>query len=165
MMKLADLSIRKIGIADRHLINTFIGKQWGSPYGVSRGKRYLVSELPGFICRQNEQIIGLITYHIHNNDCEIVTLDSTIPNRGLGSRLILKVIDQARAQKCRRVWLITTNDNIRAIRFYQKFGFEWVAFHQNAISESRKLKPEIPQYGNDDIPIKHEIEFEYILKD
>ena len=47
----------------------------------------------------------------------------------------------------------------------QKFGFEWVAFYQNAIRESRKLKPEIPQYGNDGIPIKHEIEFEYILKD
>jgi len=93
MMELSDLSIRKIGIADRRLINTFISEQWGSPYSVSRGKRYLVSELPGFICRQNEQIIGLITYHIHNNDCEIVTLDSTVQNIGLGSRLIHKVID------------------------------------------------------------------------
>lgn len=52
---------------------------------------------------------------------------------------------------------------IKALRFYQRYGFEWVAFYKDEIKKSRKLKPEIPEFGNDGIPIKHEIEFEFRL--
>jgi ribosomal protein S18 acetylase RimI-like enzyme len=113
--------------------------------------------LPGFVCKNNGKIIGLITYDIENNECEIVTLDSKINNIGLGTKLINKVIAKAKDQGCKRVWLITTNDNSNAIRFYQKRGFEWVGFYKDAMLESRKIKPEIPEYGNDKIPLKHEI--------
>ena len=105
----------------------------------------------------------MITYNIENDECEIATLDSKIGNKGLGTKLIELVIDRARENHCKRVWLITTNDNIHAIRFYQRRGFEWVGFHKDAMEVSRKLKPEIPKLGNDNIPIKHEIEFEYRL--
>jgi len=107
--------------------------------------------------------MGVITYHIDGTDCEIVTLDSLVNHLGLGTNLVHKVIEKANKKGCRRVWLITTNDNTHAIRFYQKRGFTWKAFHKNAIIESRKLKPEIPELGNDGIPVLHEIEFEYIL--
>jgi ribosomal protein S18 acetylase RimI-like enzyme len=72
-------------------------------------------------------------------------------------------MEKARESGCRRVWLITTNDNTRAIGFYQKRGFEWVGFYKDAMVEARKLKPEIPELGINNIPIKHEIEFEMIL--
>jgi ribosomal protein S18 acetylase RimI-like enzyme len=65
---------------------------------------------------------------------------------------------------CRRLWLITTNDNTDALRFYQKHGFMLVAVHRNAIEESRKLKPEIPLIGNNNIPIRDEIELEMMLE-
>jgi RimJ/RimL family protein N-acetyltransferase len=84
-------------------------------------------------------------------------------NKGLGTQLVNKVIDEAKANGCHSVWLITTNDNSKAMRFYQKGGFEMVGFYKNGMHESRKLKPEIPEVGFDDIPIKHEIEFEYRL--
>jgi acetolactate synthase regulatory subunit len=61
------------------------------------------------------------------------------------------------------VWLITTNDNPSAIRLYQKRGFDIIALHVNAVRESRKIKPEIPLKGYDDIPILYEIEFERML--
>ena len=77
--------------------------------------------------------------------------------------MINKVIEKAKISGCKRVWLITTNDNTNAIRFYQKRGFEWVGFYRNSMDDSRKLKPEIPQLGEDNIPIKHEIEFELRL--
>jgi hypothetical protein len=60
-------------------------------------------------------------------------------------------------------WLITSNDNIRALRFYQRRGWDMVALYRNAVDESRKLKPEIPQRGDHDIPVRHEIEFELLL--
>ncbi len=52
------------------------------------------------------------------------------------------------------------NDNINAIRFYQKRGFDMAHLFRNAMDISRKLKPEIPLIGDNSIPLRHEIEFE-----
>ena len=64
---------------------------------------------------------------------------------------------------CKRIWLITTNDNINAIKFYQKCGFVFSAVYCDAIKNSRRIKPEIPLIGNFNIPIRDELEFELIL--
>jgi GNAT superfamily N-acetyltransferase len=74
------------------------------------------------------------------------------------------VVDEARKQNCERVFLATTNDNLHALRFYQKRGFELVAVHRGAVNESRKIKPGIPLIGNDGIPIRDEIELEMNLQ-
>ena len=155
--------INEIRSEHSELIKSFIAGQWGSALSVSRGQIFNTGELPGFLCLENKDIIGLVTYHIEGEECEIVTLNSESHNKGLGTTLINKVIDNAKASGCTRVWLITTNDNTRAIRFYQKRGFEWVGFYKNSMEASRKLKHEIPELGDDGIPIKHEIEFELRL--
>ena len=107
---------------------------------------------------------GLITYRVNGDECEIITLDSTIQGYGIGTELINKVIEIAELRKCRRVWLITTNDNIDAIKFYQKRKFDLINIHKNMVLEARKIKPQIPQYGYYGIEIKHELEFEYNLR-
>ena len=155
-----DFIITEISPSDKPAIAKLISESWGSTISISRGRKHEITELPGFICKLNNIIAGLITYHIENEECEIATLNCTVEGKGLGTRLIQKVMDKAREQKCTRVWLITSNDNTKAIRFYQRRGFEWVGFHKDAMIKSRKLKPEIPETGNDNIPIKHEIEFE-----
>lgn len=156
-------NIVKISKFDKNLISNFISHSWGSPLSVSKGMINDTALLPGFICKDKNKIIGLMTYNIENNECEIVTLNSERRNKGLGTMLINKVIETAKGKKCKRVWLITTNDNTNSIKYYQKRGFEWVGFYKNAMIKSRKIKPEIPQLGNNKIPIKHELEFEYIL--
>jgi len=92
-----------------------------------------------------------------------VTLASDRPSQGIGSRLIERVVEVARRRKLRRVWLITTNDNVDALRFYQKRGFALVAVYPRAVERSRLVKPEISLSGNDGIPIRDEIELELIL--
>jgi ribosomal protein S18 acetylase RimI-like enzyme len=77
--------------------------------------------------------------------------------------LIEAVVGAARSAGCRRVWLITTNDNLTALAFYQKRGFVLTALHPNAIAESRKLKPEIPLVAENSIPIRDELELELWL--
>ena len=109
-------------------------------------------------------IKGVVTYIIVNDECEIVTLNSFEENRGIGTKLIKEVLDIAQKNSCKRLWLITTNDDINAIRFYQKRGFDLKAAHINAMELSRKLKASIPLIGIDNIPIKHELEFEIILR-
>ena len=106
---------------------------------------------------------GLITYKISDDECEIITLDSTSEGCGIGTELINRVVGIAELHKCRRVWLITTNDNVDAIRFYQKRMFDLVNIHKNMVLEARKIKPQIPTYGYYGIEIKHELEFEYNL--
>lgn len=159
-----DFDIIKIRKKDSVQVKSFITESWGSPMSVSRGKIFNTAHLPGFMYKNDKEIIGLLTYNIDDREnCEIVKLNSQVSNRGLATKLINKVIEKAKISGCKRVWLITTNDNTNAIRFYQKRGFEWVGFYRNSMDDSRKLKPEIPQLGEDNIPIKHEIEFELRL--
>jgi len=160
-MNTPDFHLAEIKKEDKTIIDAFVAESWGSCIVISRGRIHNVPELPGFICKKNSEVIGLITFAIHEKDCEIVTLVSTVENSGLATQLINKVVEVAEQVGCDRIWLITTNDNTHAIRFYQKRGFEWIGFHRDAVKKSRKLKPEIPEFGEHGIPIKHEIEFEY----
>jgi hypothetical protein len=88
------------------------------------------------------------------------TLGATEEGIGAGRALLDDAAHRAGAAGCTRAWLVTTNDNANAIRFYQRQGWELVAKHRDAVTESRRLKPEIPERGYDDIPIRHELEFE-----
>ncbi len=122
-------------------------------------------DLPGFVALYESEKVGLVTYNITGASCEIVTIDSIRPSSGVGSALIEAVKDIAIKSGCERLWLITTNDNMNALRFYQKRGFVLVAVHRNALEVSRKLKPEIPMIGDHGIPLRDEIELEMMLDD
>lgn len=156
-------SIRPISETDRDWIDAFYPERWGSGRVVTRGQLYKVAELPGFIAWSANTRAGLLTYHLSGRELEIVTLDSLEPGQGAGRALLAEAIRFARAKKCLRMWLITTNDNTAALRFYQKTGFQLVRIHRNALQASRRLKPEIPLVGVDGIPIRDEIELEYPL--
>jgi GNAT superfamily N-acetyltransferase len=155
--------IRNIRDGDREWIRDFISARWGSTIVVTRGVIHQTDGLPGFIAEGEGMRHGLITYRIDGTSCEIVTLDAGLERRGIGSALIEAVRAKALEARCLRLWLITTNDNTKAVRFYQNRGFRIVAVHENAVEASRKLKPEIPLVGFDGIPIRDEIEMEVTL--
>lgn len=86
-------------------------------------------------------------------------------SRGAGTALIEEVERIALNAGCRRLWLITTNDNIEGLRFYQRRGFRLVELHAGAVDRSREsLKPEIPAIGEHGIPIRDELELEKLLQ-
>ena len=140
-----------------------LNEEWDSTEIVTRGKIHHADQLPGFVAILDNQPRGLITYHIEGDSCEIVTLNSLIEMQGIGSALVNTVRNVAYAQGCKRIWLITTNDNTYAFRFYQKLRFTVAGYHLNAIEKSRQLKPGIPEYGLEGIPIRDEIELEHKL--
>lgn len=158
-----NIEFRAIEAKDVEVVANFIETNWGSPAIVSKGKFHNVKNLAGFMIAKDNDILGLVTYHVKDGECEIVSLDSVIENKGIGSKLVDHIVDLAKEERWSRVWLITTNDNTRAIRFYQKKGFNMKALYLNAIDYSRKIKPQIPAIGYDGIPIRHELEFELIL--
>jgi len=90
-------------------------------------------------------------------------MNSLVERIGVGTALLDDVKATAKSAGCRRLWLVTTNDNLAAMRFYEKRGFHFAAIHPNAIEVSRKVKPEIPILGLDGIPIRDEIELEILL--
>lgn len=145
-------------------VASFFAEHWGSETMVSRGRVHRAKELSGYAAIQNEYIVALVTYDIRDGECEIVSLDSTLERQGIGTSLVRMVEEAARTSECRRLWLITSNDNLYALQFYQKLGFKLVAIHQGAIIEARKLKPEIPEIGLHGIPLRDEIELEYSLE-
>lgn len=157
------MDLQEINDKYREAVNRILKEEWHCPPSISKGKVIDTTILPGFLYIQEDEIKGVVTYHIENEECEIVTLNSFDENKGIGSALINGVLNIAKNNHCKRLWLITTNDDINAIRFYQKKGFDLRAAHINAMDVSRKLKPSIPLIGMDNIPIKHELEFEILL--
>ena len=138
---------------------------WGSTQVVTRGRIHDAADLPGFIALLDEDPAGLLTYHISDLECEIVSLNSLTAGRGIGRGLLEEVNKKAAALGCQRILLITTNDNLAAMRFYQKRGFRFAAIHVNALEETRRLKPELSLIGLDEIPLRDEIELEMSLID
>lgn len=157
------MTIREITENDKQWVKSIFINHWGGEISISRGRLFHADKLPGFIAEDGSDKVGLITYNITGDDCEITTLNSFIEHRGIGTALIGRVKQTAKEASCKRVWLITTNDNTHALRFYQRIEFTIKALYSNAMAESRKLKPGIPMFGNDDIPIRDEIELEYFF--
>jgi ribosomal protein S18 acetylase RimI-like enzyme len=155
--------IRVVAQSDQSWIENFYIDRWGSNRVVSRGVTHDISQLPGFVAWRSSNRVGLLTYQIVKKEFEIVTLDSLEEKTGIGSALISNAVDYALKSSCQRVWLITTNDNIPALHFYQKRGFHLVAVYRNALARSRLLKPEIPNTGLFGIPLRDEIELEILL--
>ncbi len=155
--------IRDLTPEDKHWVQRVLVQYWGSTTQITKGKKYQADELPGLVAQRDGSEVGLLTYHIEDGACEVITHNSMAGHGGIGSCLLDAVRNKARELGCKRLWLITTNDNTPALRFYQRRDFEIVGFHRNAVMEARKLKPEIPNIGFDGIPIKHEIEMEYPL--
>ncbi len=132
---------------------------------VSRGRVFEPAMLPGFLAIQGEYPVGLATYNLDKRSCELIILNSLISGIGIGAGLVSAVHKMAVEAGCWRLWLITINDNVKALGFYQRVGFRLATLHKNAVNVSRELKPQIPVIGQGGIPIRDEIELEMILRE
>jgi ribosomal protein S18 acetylase RimI-like enzyme len=156
---MADFTIRKIQEQDKEWIRRLLRDHWAAEFVIVRGELFRPAGLPGFVAEIGAEKAGLITYRIDGGDCEIMTLDSLKEGRGIGGALIDAVKHAAAQAGCRRLRVVTTNDNLHALRFYQRKGFTLTELRPNAVEETRKRKP-VPLLGDDGIPIRDEIELE-----
>ncbi|HEX6578460.1 MAG TPA: GNAT family N-acetyltransferase [Jiangellaceae bacterium] len=158
------VDVRPVTDEDRPAVVDILTRSWGATSVAAHGVLYDAATLPGLIATQSGRAVGLVTYHVEDGDWEVVTLDAVDGGRGIGTALLRSVEQAARAAGARRLWLITTNDNTRALRFYQRCGFDLVALHRDAVTRSRAtVKPSIP-LEVDGIALRHELELEQILR-
>jgi len=155
--------IRAANENDRPFIREFIARRWYGEAIIVHGEFFYPAELPGFVAMKDQRVLGLVTYHIRTPECEIITLDSLAEGMGIGSQLIQAVKKTAVEAGCICLTLITTNDNLEALGFYQKHDFRIRAVYPDAIERAREFKPSIPRLGNNGIPIRDEIQLEMKL--
>lgn len=160
------ISIRAARESDQARIRAELVRNWESTQIWSIGRAFEADRIPAFVAEIGGNFAGLATYEVHPGgyQCELVTLSSAIPGRGVGAALLAAVEREARAAGCARVFLTTTNDNTDAMRFYQRQGWDMCGFHRGIVDRVREtLKPSTPRGGNHGITIRHEIEFEKLL--
>jgi GNAT superfamily N-acetyltransferase len=152
--------LRSITTADLPQLRQLWRQEWSGEEMMVHGEVFAAEGLQGFIAGD---WIGVATYTIREKECEIVSLNSLEPNQGIGTALVEAVIEEARRQNCRRVFLSTTNANLHALGFYQRLGFALSALRPNAVTESRRRKPSIPLVDDNGIPLRDELELEILL--
>ena len=155
-----DLDVRPLASGERAWARSILTQSWGRAV-VRRGEVLDPTTLPGFVAELDGQLAGLLMYDVRDDECEVVTINASVEGRGVGRALLDAVRDEALRRGCGRLWLVTTNDNLRALRIYQRFGLRLAALRPGAVDDSRRrLKPEIAEVGEEGIPIRDELELE-----
>lgn len=158
------IDVRPLTEEDRPWAFEIETDSWGEPVVARLGELVDPTGLPGFIAFLNGERAGLVSYEVRSDECEVVTIRSLREGHGIGRALLDAVRDAAIEAGCRRLWLITTNNNLRALHLYQRWGMDIVALHRHAVSHARRrLKPSIPDRDAKGIPIAHELELELRL--
>lgn len=158
-----EVRIRPVQESDRPTVEWLMTELWGAPETVVHDTLFHPAVLPGLIAELGGRIVGLLTYHVAADVLEIVTLNALDRKRGIGTLLIEAVREEAKRRRCREVTLTTTNDNIDALRFYQRRGFRFIALRPGAVDRARLRKPEIPPSGDYGIPIHDEIDLSCLI--
>jgi len=136
---------------------------FGGDFVVSRDEVHDPHKLPGFIVTEGRERIGVATFAIDGDVCEIVTVDSLCQFMGVGTALLDRIEEEALAAGCTKIWAIITNDNLDAQRFFQKRGFVLFNVRVGGMTKIRLLKPSVPRLGYYGIPVRDEYEFEKAL--
>lgn len=158
------VNIISIKEMEKSIVTNFFITHWGSPQIVISSGIFSCDDLDGFAAlNENGKIIGLVTYVFDGNECEIISLDSIEENKGIGTILIQQVESNAQENGFQQIKLITTNDNLNALGFYQKKSYKLVKVFQNAVEKARGIKPEIPLFADNGIPIRDEILLQKLL--
>ena len=144
---------------DADELAALVEASWGAPV-ISRGRAHDVRELSGLLAEQDCEVVGALTYEMRDGEMEVVTIEALRAHEGVGTGLLEAATALAQAAGCRRLWLMTTNDNLDALRFYQRRGMRLVAVHPGAVDAARRRKPSIPEVGAHGIPLHDELELE-----
>jgi ribosomal protein S18 acetylase RimI-like enzyme len=156
-----DVEIVESASVDRDALVEHVVATWHAEAVVAHGEQLYPASLPGFVALRGGEIAGHVSYRIEGERCEIASIDAEPEHAGIGTRLLEAVLAAARAAGCTTVWLTTTNDNLGALRFYQRRGFRLRELRVGAVDRAREtLKPEIPSVGAHGIPLRDELDLE-----
>ena len=135
---------------------------FGGAMQARRGELIDVLALPGFVAEGDGRPVGIVTYRREGKDCELAFIAAFERHRGIGTALLHAL--RGAVVDCDRISLVTTNDNLEALRFYQRRGFILSALRPGVVDEARRtLKRQIGAVGHYGIPLRDGLELEPLL--
>jgi len=149
--------VRPLTVANLAAAEDLVKRRLGSRWQARLGELVDVLALPGFIAYQGSSCLGVLTYQVKDNGCELVAIAAVEGQRGIGTRLLEALRSAERA----RIRLVTTNDNLDALRFYQRRGFRLIDLGPGGVERSRAVKAQIPATGAYGIPLRDELILEW----
>ena len=159
------MEVRSLDAGDQAWAEALVAHHFGSARVVSRGRLHETAGMPCLAAYDSGVPVGLLHHRLDDaGDMEAVTLVAVQPRRGIGTALLGALAEQVETAGCRRVWLVTTNDNTAAQHFYRARGWTLLAVHVGAVTSARALKPEIPLLGEGGVAIEDELEYELLLR-
>jgi N-acetylglutamate synthase-like GNAT family acetyltransferase len=151
--------VRAARVPDRDYIRATLTEHWGDTVVAGHGEEMDAAQLPALVAYRGVNRVGVVTYRPDVTAWEVVTLNATPPGAGAGTALLDALRAKAIRHDVRRLWLVVTNDDTHALRFFQRYGFDLCALHRDAVTEARGRRPGIP-LENDGIPVRHELRLE-----
>jgi ribosomal protein S18 acetylase RimI-like enzyme len=146
---------------DRAALDTFHDTAWGGPIVVVHDEAIDLRTLPAIVALGDDgELAGALSWRVDGDALEVVSIAAATSGNGVGTALLRAVVAEARAAGVRRVWVVTTNDNLRALRFYQRHGMRIVGVDPGAVDRARLMKPRIPTVGESGIPVHDELRLE-----
>src|SRR6185436_1925346 len=74
----------------------------------------------GVVAENHDGPIGVVLWRPDaDGSTELTYLWAFAPGLGIGSALVRRMLEEVSPP----IWLVTTNDNVNALRFYQRLGF------------------------------------------
>jgi ribosomal protein S18 acetylase RimI-like enzyme len=137
-------------------------REWGDSRVIAHGVLFDLTAFPTLVAEMAGEIVGALTYRIEDNAMEILSISAATRHSGIGTGLLDAAA--ALAGDSKRIWLTTTNDNLDALRFYQRRGFRLVKLRPGAVTRARRLKPDIPPVGEYGIELRDELDLELPLR-
>jgi hypothetical protein len=151
-----DVSVRALSPSDLPWAERLLDDCLGGRLQARLDELIDVLSFPGLVAEDDESRRGLLTYRDDSTSVEIASICSELPGAGRA------LIDALKSRfPTMPIWLVTTNDNLRALRTYQRQGFALTELHRGAVTRARNLKPDIPLIGENKIPIRDELVLRY----
>lgn len=140
-------------------MDTLWQSEWGGDIMVSRGRAHRLADLKTLVAKEGGERVGAVTFRFDDaGGCELTSINAVVQGRGVGTKLLDAAEGEANGAGCRRIWLVTSNDNLSALRFYQRRGYRLTAVYPGAVDDARRVKPTIPLIGEHGIAIHDEFE-------
>ena len=136
--------------------------RWGEEV-LGEGAVHRPAELPAVVAEAAGVRVGLATWTVVADIAELVTVDALREGAGAGGALVEAVADAARAAHCRVLRVLTTNDNLPALRLYQRHGFALTGLLPGTVAAARARRPALPLTGHAGIAIRDELQLERVL--
>ncbi len=118
-------------------------------------RTYEPSDVEGLVWEDPESDRrAVVTWWIDGDRAKIASLHAEPTGSGAGTRVMDAGEDELRRRGVTTIVLATTNDNVRALNFYQKRVYRLVRLHLDAMDKVRDMKPGVPELGRDGIPLR-----------